>query len=105
MSSKYLGSGDSKTNTGRVSLSEDLEINAIEFQASRYGNDDEIKVSVEYSIDSGQTWKSTFVELSITNTSLETFRILLPETSDRVAIYVVENSGNRVNIDDINLLK
>ena len=98
-------SGDSKTNTGRVSLSEDLEINAIEFQASRYGNDDEIKVSVEYSIDSGQTWKSTFVELSITNTSLETFRILLPETSDRVAIYVVENSGNRVNIDDINLLK
>ena len=91
--------------TGRIEIKENLEINAVQFNAALYGSNAPIKVSVEYSTDNGSTWISTNVVLDITTAAINEYRILLPETADRVAIYAVAGTGQRVNIDDISLLK
>jgi hypothetical protein len=91
--------------TGRIEIKEDLEINAVQFNAALYGSNAPIKVGVEYSLDNGATWINTNVILDITTAAINEYRILLPETADRVAIYAVAGTGQRVNIDDISLLK
>lgn len=91
---------------GRIEIQEDGEYNYVQFDAAVYGNDAKgIKVGVEYSLDSGSTWVDSGTIISIDTTTLETYRISLPEGVKRVAIYIVKDSGNRVNIDNILLMK
>lgn len=100
-----MQSNTTKESTARIEIQEDLEINVIQFNAALYGSDPSIKLGFEYSKDNGTTWIDTGVELTITENSLNEYRVLLPETADRVAIYAVAGSGKRANIDDIQLLK
>ena len=76
----------------------------VEIRAGVGGDEAGIKIRIEYSTDSGKTWVLTDA-VTIESTTLETFRITLPDGVKRVAIVVVENSGRRVNIDEIKLLK
>lgn len=43
--------------------------------------------------------------VSVISKEFEEFRFSLPKGKKRVNIYVLENSGKRVNIDNIQLLK
>ena len=111
-SDKYEGNygiraqaGDSADSTARIQIEEDVECKAIEFDAAVYGSDPTgVQIRIEYSLDSGATWLVSEV-LTIEEGALETYRVKLPETADRVAIVVVENSGRRVNVDNIKLMK
>lgn len=97
---------DSAASTGRIEIKESGEYNVIEFAACIYGNDAVgAKVRVEYTLDDGTTWVHSDNVITLNNKVLEVFRVKLPEGVKRVAIVVVENSGNRVNFDDIKLMK
>lgn len=99
-------SGKTADATGRVEIQKDDEYNVVEFAAAVYGNDDlGIQIRIEYSTDSGSTWVASEEIITVTGRSLETYRVTLPSGVKRVAIVVVENSGNRVNIDNIKLMK
>ena len=91
---------------GRVEIQEDGEYNVVQFDAAVYGNDATgIKVGVEYSLDQGATWTDSGTIFSIETKELETYKVSLPEGVKRVAIYIVAGSGNRVNLDNIYLMK
>ena len=97
--------GKTKEATARIEIQHDDEYNVVEFDAAIYGNDAVgTKVYVEYSLDSGATWIATD-EISIDTRELTTYRVHLPEGVKRVAIVVVENSGKRVNFDNVKLMK
>ena len=97
--------GKTKEATARIEIQHDDEYNVVEFDAAIYGNDAlGTKVYVEYSLDSGATWIATD-EISIDVRELTTYRVHLPEGVKRVAIVVVENSGKRVNFDNVKLMK
>ena len=97
--------GASAAETARIEIQHDGEYNCVEFLAAVYGSDAlGIQVKVEYSFDSGVTWSST-ESVTIETTSLETYQFILPDGVKRIAIVVVENTGRRVNIDEIKLLK
>ncbi len=99
-------SASTHEQTGRIEIQQDGEYNYVQFDAAVYGNDSAgIQIGVEYSLDSGATWIDSSMVVSVLSTNLEMFRIALPKGVKRVAIYVVENSGNRVNIDNIQLMK
>lgn len=99
-------SGKSAAETGRIEIREDGEYNVVEFAAAVYGNDTSgIQIKIEYSTDGGNTWIASETIISVASYSLESYRIKLPEGVKRVAIVVVDNTGNRVNIDDIKLMK
>ena len=91
---------------GRIEIQQDGEYNAVEFDAAVYGNDTlGIQIKVEYSLDSGTTWVVDDELVTVSTKELETYRFTLPEGVKRVAIVVVPNSGNRVNIDNVKLMK
>ncbi len=95
-----------KDATARIEIQQDGEYNVVEFAAALYGGDPSgIQIRIEYSTDSGTNWTSSEEIITIDSKELETYRIKLPEGSKRVAIVVVENSGKRVNIDNIKLMK
>lgn len=95
-----------KDQTGRIEIQEAGEYNVVQFDTAVYGGDDEgIKVAIEYTFDDGATWVSAEQVITVNARELETYRIKLPEGSKRVAIVVVENSGNRINFDNIKLMK
>ena len=97
---------DTAADTGRVEIQEAGEYNVVEFAACIYGNDDlGAKIRIEYTFDDGVTWEVSSSIFTINNTTLETFRVKLPEGAKRVAIVFVEGSGRRVNLDDIKLMK
>lgn len=99
-------SGKTAEATGRVEIQQDDEYNVVEFAAAVYGNDAlGIQIRIEYSTDSGSTWFASEEIVTVSGRSLETYRVTLPAGVKRVAIVVVENSGNRVNIDNIKLMK
>ena len=64
-----------------------------------------MQIKVEYSLDSGKTWVSDDELVTVSSRELETFRFTLPQGVKRVAIVVVLDSGKRVNIDNIKLMK
>lgn len=98
--------GKSASETARVEVRHDDEYNAIEFDAAIYGNDAAgLKIRIEYSFDAGSTWQVCDEIITVEGSTLETFRVKLPEGVKRVAIVVVENSGRRVNLDNIKLMK
>ena len=98
--------GKSKEETARIEIQQDGMYNVIEFATAVYGNDAKgIQIIIEYSTDSGKTWVAAEEVITVDSKTLETYRIKLPEGNKRVAIVVVENSGRRVNIDNIKLMK
>ena len=98
-------SGTSADQTARIEIQQDGEYNCVEFLAAIYGSDAAgLKIKVEYSFDQGSTWQAT-ESVTIENTQLDTYQFILPEGVKRIAIVVVENTGRRVNIDEIKLLK
>ena len=97
--------GASAAETARIELQQDGEYNCVELLAAIYGGDAAgIQIKVEYSFDQGTTWQST-ESVIIETSTLETYQFILPEGVKRIAIVVVENTGRRVNIDEIKLLK
>lgn len=91
---------------GRVEIQQDGDYNVVEFLAAVYGNDVlGIQIKVEYSFDQGSTWVEDDELVTISTKELETFRFTLPEGVKRVAIVIVANTGNRVNIDNVKLMK
>lgn len=98
-------SGASAAETARIEIQHDGEYNCVEFLAAIYGGDAAgIQIKVEYSFDQGSTWEST-ESVIIESTTLETYQFVLPTGVKRIAIVIVENTGRRVNIDEIKLLK
>ena len=98
--------GKTAEETGRIEIQKDDEYNVVEFAAAVYGNDTlGIQIKVEYSTDSGATWTAASEIVTINAKTLETYRITLPSGVKRVALVIVENTGNRVNIDNIKLMK
>ena len=98
--------GKTAEETGRIEIQKDDEYNVVEFAAAVYGNDTlGIQIKVEYSTDSGDTWTAASEIVTINAKALETYRITLPSGVKRVALVIVENTGNRVNIDNIKLMK
>ncbi len=99
-------SGKTADETGRIEIQEDGEYNIIEFATAIYGSDKVgIQIKIEYSLDSGATWTTSNDIVTISSSTLEIYRIKLPEGVKRIAIVIVENTGNRVNIDNIKLIK
>lgn len=91
--------------SGRLELRKDYELSAIEFMAAVYGSDAAFQFVIEYSLDNGTTWVDSGNTYTVESTTLEKYRITLPEGTDRVAIQLVEGVGRRANIDDVKLLK
>lgn len=98
--------GKTADATARIEIQHDDEYNVVEFATAVYGNDKAgIQLKIEYSTDKGTTWVAAEGVITVESKTLQTYRITLPEGVKRVAIVVVENSGNRVNIDNIKLMK
>ena len=92
--------------TGRIEVQQDGEYNVVEFAAAIYGNDKAgAQIRIEYSTDGGSTWVASGDIVTLNSTTLVTYRVKLPEGAKRVAIVVVENTANRVNVDNIKLMK
>ena len=98
--------GKSAAETARIEVQEDGEYNVVEFAVALYGGDAAgVQIKIEYSTDSGSTWVAAPETIIVDSTDLQTYRIKLPEGVKRVAIVVVENTGKRVSIDNIKLMK
>ena len=90
----------------RVEIQEEGEYNVVEFAAATYGDDSHgAQIKVEYTLDNGTTWVESQTVLTIDHKDLQTYRIKLPEGAKRIAIVVIKNTGNRVNLDNIKLMK
>lgn len=99
-------SGKDADSTARIEIQHDAEYNVIEFAVATYGNDKNgAQIRIEYSTDEGKTWTASAEIIEVTSGELTAYRIKLPEGVKRVAIVVVENTGNRINIDNIKLMK
>ena len=96
-----------RAKTGaRIEIQQDGEYNVVEFDAAVYGSDAlGIQIKVEYSFDSGTTWVEDDEIATISSKELEAFRFTLPEGVKRIAIVVLTGTGNRVNIDNVKLMK
>ena len=98
--------GKTAEETGRIEIQQDGEYNVVELATAVYGNDKTgIQIKIEYSTDQGTTWVAAEGVITVESKTLQTYRVTLPAGVKRVAIVVVENSGNRVNIDNIKLMK
>ena len=94
-----------EAQTGRVEILSAGEYNYVQFDACVYGNDPVgIQLGIAYTDENGN-WVDSGTIITLTNKTLETFRVVLPEGNKRVAIYVVAGSGKRVNLDNIKLMK
>lgn len=98
--------GEDADSTARIEVQQAGEYNVVEFSAATYGNDKNgAQIRIEYTTDDGKTWTASAEVIEISSTELVAYRVKLPEGVKRVAIVVVENTGNRVNIDNIKLMK
>lgn len=96
------------TKTGQIELRTDFEFSTVDFEVATYGSDVLGGILIpKYSIDGGETWKSIDREYIINSRTLETIRVVIPETSAtmRFQLTFKENTGKRLNIDNIQLLK
>ncbi|MDE7264525.1 MAG: Ig-like domain-containing protein [Anaeroplasmataceae bacterium] len=92
------------TKAGRIEVQQFGEYNFVQFDAAIFGNDSAITLGVEYLLSDTETWVDSGVALTL-DSSLDTYRIALPEGSKRIAIYIIGSEGKRVNIDNIILFK
>lgn len=96
------------TKTGQIELRTDFEFSTVDFEVATYGSDVLGGTLIpKYSIDGGKTWKSIDREYVINSRTLEKIRVVIPETSAtmRFQLTFKENTGKRLNIDNIQLLK
>lgn len=101
-------SNNDEAKTGRIELQDNTyEFNMIEFKAAIYGaNRKGMVLMFEVSIDNGETWTPVEREYTINHFELETYRLHLGiARTMRVAIIMKAGTGQRVNIDDLKLIK
>ena len=92
-------------STGRLEILTAGEYNYIQFDAAVYGSNQlGICLRIEYKLESGD-WTALDFIVSVDSYALTTYRFQLPEGIKTVAITVVPDSGQRVNIDNIELGK
>ena len=106
-SDKYDGTLSMRAKSGgRIEIQQDGEYNAVSFDAATYGNDATgMQITIEYSTDGGKTWKTCDQVVSVETRTLETYTFVLPKGTKRIAIVTIKDTGNRVNIDNVNLKK
>lgn len=93
-------------STARIEILDDVEFSVLEFAIALYGNDAAgAKIRIEYSTNSGETWAVASESITVDSVEMVTYRVNVPEGANRVAIIIVENTGRRVNIDNIKLMK
>lgn len=93
-------------STARIELLDDVEFSVLEFAIALYGSDAAgAKIRIEYSTNSGETWLVASDGITVDSTDILTYRVNVPAGANRVAIVFVENTGRRVNIDNIKLMK
>lgn len=98
--------GKDQENTARIELLEKGEFNYVQFKAAVYNQQQlGISIGIEYMMDGATDWTDLGIVAAVNSYELQTFRFQLPQGIKNVAIYVVANSGNTVNIDDIELGK
>ena len=101
-------SNNDEAKTGRIELQDNTyEFNMIEFKAAIYGaNRKGMVLMFEVSVDNGETWTPVEREYTINHFELETYRLHLGiARTMRVAIIMKAGTGQRVNIDDLKLIK
>ena len=98
--------GKDQESTARIELLEKGEFNYVQFKAAVY-NQQQLGISfgIEYMLDETTGWTDLGIVAAVNSYELQTFRFQLTQGIKNVAIYVVANSGNTVNIDDIELGK
>ena len=90
-----------KSSSSAITMAEDVEggTSAIAFWAASYGSDGDANLQVEYSTNKGSTW-NILGDFTVTRGNLQHIIMDVPlEGSARFRI--VQQSGMRVNIDDI----
>lgn len=94
-------------SSGRIEVRKDFSFDILEFKAAIYGSNAlGTRLMISYSTDSGATWVDMEREYPINTRSFETIRVKMPSSTNiRVAINVVANSGQRINVDDIRFLE
>lgn len=93
-----------KKSTSSIAMAEDYAKGcaAFSFFASRFGSDGEATLSVEYSTDSGNTWKA-LESVVVSESSLTEHRWEGLEIKGNVRFRIVQSAGARLNIDDISI--
>ena len=91
----------------RIEILDDGDYRVVEFDVSVYGADAPALLKVQYSSDSGATWTTHETVILVDFYELETFRIYLPQGTNRVALVGEQynESGNRLSFDNIKLMK
>lgn len=98
-----LQSNKEAEKTGQIELRTDFEFTTVDFDFATYGNDVFGGTLIpKYSIDGGATWKTLNKEYVSNSRTLETIRVVIPETSAtmRFQLTIKENTGKRLNLDN-----
>lgn len=98
-----IQSNKSADKTGQVELQTDFEFTTVDFDFATYGGDVFGGTLIpKYSIDGGETWKTLNKEYVSNSRTLETIRVVIPETSTtmRFQLTFKENTGKRLNLDN-----
>ena len=90
-----------KSSGSSIAMAEDVEggTSAIALWAASYGSDDEATLRVDYSINKGSTWY-VLGDFTVTRGILQHIIMDIPMDVP-VRFRIVQQSGTRVNIDDI----
>lgn len=94
-----------KDSDSSIAMAEDKEggIGTVTIYAAPFnGKDPEAVIAVEYSTDGGRTWQSAGVPVAVKGTTLGQHTVAV-NRSDAKRIRLQQQSGKRVNIDDITI--
>lgn len=97
-----------QASSGRIELQDNThDFNILEFKTAIYGaNRKGMEIMFEVSTDDGATWTGLERTITINHFELDTYRVRLGTSGNvRVAIIMKAGTGQRVNIDEIRLLK
>lgn len=88
--------------TGRIELLTAGNYDYVQFDAAVYNKQQlGICLGIQYKLEGTDTWVDLEIVASVDSYELTAYRFQLPAGAKTVAIYVVANSGNTVNIDNI----
>ena len=92
-----------KTNGSAITMAEDVEggTSAIEFWAASYGNDSDATLLVDFSTNKGGSW-IRLGSITVTRGALQQVIMDVP-LKNNARFRIVQQSGMRVNIDDITI--
>lgn len=93
-----------KNDNSAISMAEDKNygIGDVTFHAARYGTDAEAVIAVEYSTDGGDNWAVAGTPVKVTGTTLDKYTVAVNVSGD-TRIRLKQQSGKRVNIDDVSI--